>query len=158
MKQHHIPASTTTLLAGALVVSLLTLNLQSPLAAQPASEPAAAPAETTEKPAASAAPAEWHKLKLKASGSTCLVCLKDLEKGLRKIKGVYDVKTQKPPGQIMLDLQPDMNDWADVVILIDTNSLSTDDLKAAFKSLGYNAYHIVDKPLGHEPDSKDLKM
>ncbi len=137
---------------------LVTLALQFPLAAEPSSEPAAAAGAATEKQDEPSKPAEWHRLKLKAGGSTCLACMKDLERGLRKVKGIYDVKAQKPPTQIMLDLQPDMSDWLDVVILVDTSVISHEELKAAFKSLGYNAYHIVDKALGREPDSKDLKM
>lgn len=119
---------------------------------------AAAPTDSTQAPAAPSGPPDWHRIRMRVSGSMCASCLKDLDRDMHKVKGVWDLKVVKPPTNIMLDISPDMEDFAEGVVVIDANTLSLDALKEAFKSSGYNMYHIVEKQLGREPDSKDLKL
>jgi copper chaperone CopZ len=125
--------------------------------ANKASDEASAPSTAALPAEASAEPA-YHRLTLRLSGSMCAACLKDLQDKLLKVSGIDKVKIDRPNTNYFQAVSPDVSAWAQSIIIYDEHRLALENIRGAIKQQGYHSYRIVDKPMDHKPDEKDLKF
>lgn len=116
------------------------------------------PVVVTEEQLSETQTPDWHRVQMRLSGSLCYACLKDLEDNLEKIPGVWRAKIDRAKPNYFSAVSPDIQSYAEGVVLVDEKKLPIENLRAAIKQNAYHSYRIMDKALGHQPDEKDLKL
>jgi copper chaperone CopZ len=89
---------------------------------------------------------EYHRVQMRLSGSMCFSCLKDLDESLQRIRGVLQVKIDRPERNYYQPYAPEVSSWAVGTVYYDAAILPLDALRAEIKDHGYHPYKIVDAP------------
>jgi hypothetical protein len=140
---------------------------QKPKAAEPAKEAAPAAPATDAPSAADAEPApaadlkqppEWHRARMRLSGSMCMSCLKALQDEFLKIPGVQAIKLRREKSSSFELYSPELSVWADCIIVYDQKRAPLAGLRSVMKQEGYYPYQVNDKPLDHSPSEADAKF
>jgi hypothetical protein len=140
---------------------------EKPKAAEPAKDASAAAPATAGSSAtdAQAAPAadpkqspEWHRARMRLSGSMCMSCLKALQDEFMKLPGVQAIKLRREKSNAFELYSPELSVWADCIIVYDQKRAPLAGLRSVMKQEGYYPYQINDKPLDHSPSEADAKF
>lgn len=120
------------------------------------------PASAAAEPAATETPAkkppQWHRMRMRLSGSLCTACLYDLMRVMNNRPGVTEFKAKPARGVYMSGVSPDIGGWADAVAIYDAAKTTAVEVRYAIKTHGYHSYKVVDEALKHEPTAKDVTL
>lgn len=89
-----------------------------------------------------------HVVTMRISGSLCYSCLLDLEKTLKRVEGIVEVKVDKERKTAFQPFSPDLSNWASASLRYDSSKTSWNELRSVIRVHGYVPYKVSDRTLG----------
>lgn len=102
-------------------------------------------------------PPDLHKAQFRLSGSMCYSCLNTLKRKLMQVYGVQVVRIDKPVHNLFQPYAPDVNSWAETVLVYDLNKVALADVRSYMRNNGYMSYKVVDKVFTESLESMKAK-
>ncbi len=88
-----------------------------------------------------------HRVQIRLTGSTCAVCLHNLQLKLNKLTGVAKIKIDFPGNNLYEYMADPSMAWALATIDYDSKTISVSILADHLRQEGYHPFKIVDKPI-----------